>query len=87
MSVKRTVLELQELSDDAGTPDENLDSHKAKFINIQEEDGSKFVEYERVKRSDARKRPDNRDQITLTISGLKNANEATSLAASHHKKM
>lgn len=86
VSVKRTLLELQDLSDEACTPDEYLDSHIAKYMNIQEEDGKKFISLERLKRGDARKKPDNRDSINLKISNLKNASEATSIAASGHKK-
>ena len=86
VSVNRTLLELQDLADEAGTPAEYLDSHIAKYVNIQEENGIEFVALERIKRGGARKKPDNRGTTNLKISNLTNACEATSIAVSGHKK-
>ena len=87
-NVARTKLELEDLVDSVGTPEELLDSHLAKFVNIQtDEDGKNFIEIEYLKVGELRKKPANRDcPFYLTISNLKNASEQVRESASREKK-
>ena len=87
VAVNRTLLELQDLADSAGTPEENLDSHLAKYADVQlDNNNNASITIERVKHSNVRKKYDRREVTQVSIMNLKNANENTALAASNHKK-
>ena len=87
VAVKHTVLELRDLADVVGTPEEFLDSHVTKFRNIVTSDsGRNFIAVEYVQRGHMRKKANNRQCTTVNITNLTHATEEVAVSASQQKK-
>ena len=87
-SVNRTVLELRDLANSAGTDEEILDSHISTFTHPEtDEDGQAFITYEVIKRGEMCKKPANRQYTQSKITILTNANDASKQHASQQKKL
>ena len=80
------VLELEDLSKCAGTPEELVDTHLARFQYTTDEYGIKSLGSTYVKHGHMLKRPANRENVSIDFVGFTNLNDTSLKKAANAKK-
>lgn len=85
-TINRTNLELEDIEETAGTPDEYLDSNISRFLFTTNEDGEKFLHGSFVKNGHMLKKPCNRENVQIPFIDFKYLSNETLQKASESKK-
>jgi hypothetical protein len=85
-SLKMTYLELEDLVDSAGTDDEFLDSHLARFEYVEDDNGETIVSAHFVKHNHMLKSPVNRENTQIVWGNFTHIGDRARQRASNAKK-